>query len=41
VLGTTIKPGEQMSWEAGGLGDTLGAIAYSGVGTELVIATVV
>jgi hypothetical protein len=38
-LGSVIKPGEQFSFEAGAQGDTLGAFAYDGTGTDLVITT--
>lgn len=40
-LGVAIKPGEQLSYSADGQGDTLGAFAYDGTGTELVITSVV
>ena len=40
-LGVTIKQGEQLSYDAGAQGDTLGAFAYDGTGTELVITTIV
>ena len=40
VLGAVIKPGEILSWPAGDLRDTLGALSYDGTGTELVITTV-
>lgn len=41
VLGVAIDPGESNTWSAGGEDDTLGAIAYDGTGTTLVITTVV
>lgn len=41
VLGTTIKPGEVLTWSAGAQSDTLIAISYDGTGTELLITTVV
>ena len=42
VLGTpdNILPGETVTWAAGNLRDTLGAFAYDGSGTTLVITTV-
>jgi len=42
ILGGTnnIKPGESLTFSADGLRDTLGAFAYDGTGTELVITTV-
>lgn len=40
VLGTTLKPGEQVSFSADGLRDVLGAIAYDGTGTDLLITSV-
>jgi len=41
VLGSTIKPGESLTWSAGDMNNTLGAISYDGTGTELVITKVV
>jgi len=41
VLGQIIKPGESLTWSAGDMNNTLGAISYDGTGTELVITTVV
>jgi len=38
-LGAALKPGEQLSFEAGAQGDTLGAFAYDGTGTDLLITT--
>jgi hypothetical protein len=35
-----LAPGEMVTWSADGLRDTLGAVAYDGSGTELVITTV-
>ena len=40
-LGAVIKPGEQLSYNAGAQGDTLGAFAYDGTGTELLISSIV
>jgi hypothetical protein len=40
-LGAVIKPGEQFNFDAGSNLDTLGAFAYDGTGTELVITTIV
>ena len=41
VAGGTLKPGESISFDAGGQGDTLGAIAYVTIATgDLVITTI-
>lgn len=40
VLGAVLKPGEQVSFSADGLRDTLAAIAYDGTGTDLLITSV-
>ena len=40
-LGVAIKQGEQFSYSANGINNTLGAFAYDGTGTELVITTTV
>lgn len=40
ILGTTIKKGESITFEAGGEEDTLAAFSYDGTGTELVIITI-
>ena len=41
VAGGILKQGEQVSFEAGGQGDLLGAIAYDALTTELVISKIV
>jgi hypothetical protein len=41
VAGALLLAGEQVSFSAGGQGDTLGAIAYDATGTDLLITTVV
>jgi len=38
VLGTVIKPGEVIAFEPSNVNATLGAISYSGLGTELLIS---
>lgn len=39
LLTDVIKPGETLTWEAGGQADVLTAITYDATGTELVIIT--
>lgn len=41
VLGANLLPGEIVSFDAGALKDTLGAITYNGTGTDLLITTLV
>lgn len=41
VMGTNLLSGETVSFDAGSNQDTLPAIAYSGVGTDLLITTIV
>lgn len=40
VLGANLLPGEIVNFDAGSLKDTLGAIAYNGTGTDLLITTI-
>lgn len=40
VLGANLLPGEIVNFDAGSLKDTLGAIAYDGTGTDLLIITI-
>jgi len=40
-LGSTIKPGEQFSYDAGGEDDVLGLFTYNALTTELVITTTI
>jgi hypothetical protein len=39
VLGTTLKPGESVTWAVNQV-DSIGAITFDGTGTELVIAKI-
>ena len=41
VAGDTLKKGEQVSFDAGAQGDTLGAISYDALTSELVISKVI
>lgn len=41
VMGTILLPGEIVTFDAGSLKDTLGAITYDGTGTDLLIITLV
>jgi hypothetical protein len=41
VLGANLLPGETVNFDAASLKDTLGAIAYNGTGTDLLIITIV
>jgi hypothetical protein len=41
VKGVTVKPGETVNFSAGGINNTLDAIAYDATGAEFLIITVV
>lgn len=41
VLGAILKPGEEVNWSVISNADTLGAIAYDGTGTDLLIITLI
>lgn len=41
VMGTILRPGEIVTFDAGSLKDTLGVITYDGTGTDLLIITLV
>lgn len=40
VLGTSLKAGETVNFDAGSSLDTLGAISYDGTGTDLLIISI-
>ena len=40
IIGQSIRPGETLTWTAGGQSDTLSVMTYDGTGTELTIITV-